>query len=107
MSGSKTIIADGEGRLDNVHPGDILREDFLIGSDISLDEVAEGTGVDRNLLCRILAARASIDVDTGLRLSRYLRMSEGFFVGLQLDYDVEEAKRALNGALEHIVPRAA
>jgi antitoxin HigA-1 len=107
MSGSKTIIADGEDRLDNVHPGDILREDFLIGSDISLDEVAEGTGVDRNLLSRILAARASIDVDTGLRLSRYLRMSEGFFVGLQLDYDVEEAKRALNGALEHIVPRAA
>jgi antitoxin HigA-1 len=107
MSGLRTIIAEQAERLDNVHPGDILREDFLIGSEISLDEVAEGAGVDRSLLARIIAARASIDPGTGLRLSRYLRMSEGFFVGLQLDYDVEEAKRALNGALERIVPRAA
>lgn len=105
MSGSRTIIADEDDRLDNVHPGDILREDFLIGSEISVDEVAIGAGVDRALLSRIIAAQASVDPDTGLRLARYLRMSEGFFVGLQLEFDVEETKRALNGDLDRIVPR--
>lgn len=44
MSGSRTIIADKD-RLDNVHPGDILREDFLIGSEISIAEVVAGTGM--------------------------------------------------------------
>ena len=45
MSGSRTITRD-EDRLDNVHPGDILREDYLIGSEISVEEVAEGAGLD-------------------------------------------------------------
>lgn len=107
MSGSRTIIADEGDRLANPHPGDILREDFLIGSEVPLDEVASGAGIDPAVLNRIVASQAAIDPDTGLRLARYLRMSEGFFVGLQLDYDLEEAKRALNGALDRIVPRAA
>lgn len=106
MSGSRTIIAKGD-RLDNVHPGDILREDFLIGSEIPLDEVATGAGIDSKRLEQLLASEIAVDADTDLRLARYLRMSEGFFLGLQLDFDPEEAKRALNGELERIVPRAA
>lgn len=106
MSGSRTTIAD-EDRLDNVHPGDILREDFLIGSEVPLDEVAEATGIERDKLVGLVASRGSIDADTDLRLARYFRMSEGFFLGLQIDFDLEEAKRALNGELDRITPRAA
>ena len=106
MSGSRTIIA-GEDRLDNVHPGDILREDFLVGSEIGIDEVATATGIDRVRLASLIASRISVDADMDLRLARYLRMSEGFFLGLQNDFDLEEAKRALNGELDRITPRAA
>lgn len=106
MSGSRITIAD-EDRLDNVHPGDVLREDFLVGSDISLDEVAAGTGIDPAKLAQLVASKAPVDAEADLRLTRYLRMSEGFFLRLQMDFDLEEAKRAMHGALERIVPRAA
>lgn len=106
MSGSRTITTDGD-RLDNVHPGDILRHDYLIGSDIPVIEVAAGAGISEARLIAILDARLPVDADTDLRLSRYFGVSEGMFLGLQIDYDLEEAKRALNGSLDRIVPRAA
>ena len=106
MSGSRTITRDDD-RLDNVHPGDILRHDFLIGSEIPLAEVVAGAHIAKALLLAILDARLPVDADTDLRLARYFGMSEGFFLGLQHDYDLEEAKRALNGDLDRIVPRAA
>jgi len=106
MSGSRTIIKD-EDRLDNVHPGDILREDFLIGTEISLEEVAKGAGIDIDLLRKIVASSHDIDAPTGVRLARYLGMSEGFFLGLQLDYDLEEVRLREGDELDRIVPRAA
>jgi antitoxin HigA-1 len=106
MSGSRTITTEG-GRLPNVHPGDILRHDFLIGGEIPVADVAAATGVDTARLQAVLNGRASVDADIDLRLTRYFGVSEGFLLGLQNDYDLEEAKRALNGALDRIVPRAA
>lgn len=106
MSGSRTIIAD-EDRLDNVHPGDVLRDDFLIGTDIPIAEVAAGTGLSTDRLTALLAGRQPVDADADIRLARYLRMNEGFFLGLQNDYDLEEAWRAQADALDRIVPRAA
>jgi addiction module HigA family antidote len=93
--------------LDNVHPGDILREDFLIGSEIGFAEVAEGTGIDIEVLKEIVASCRDIDAETNLRLALYFRMSEGFFLGLQNDYDIEEVRRAQADELDRIVPRAA
>ncbi|MHA6718132.1 HigA family addiction module antitoxin [Sphingomonas sp. RS6] len=106
MSGSRITIAD-EDRLDNVHPGEILREEFLVGADLPLEEVAAGTGLDPLKLAAVVAGDAPVDADIDLRLTRYLRMSEGFFLGLQMDFDLEDARRRLNGALDRIVPRAA
>lgn len=106
MSGSRTTTGDND-RLDNVHPGDILRHDFLIGSEIGLGEVAAGAHLSEARLLAILEARLPVDADTDLRLARYFGMSEGFFLGLQNDFDIEEARRALNGELDRIVPRAA
>lgn len=106
MSGSKTIIAD-EDRLDNVHPGDILRHDFLIGTDIGVAEVAEGAGIDEGSLTRLLDAKMDIDAALDARLTRYFGMSEGFFLRLQNSYDLEEVHRRDAAALDRIVPRAA
>ena len=106
MSGSRTIIEDDD-LLDNVHPGDILRHDFLIGSEIPVEEVASGTGLDANHLIRIMDRQLPIDASTDLRLARYFGMSEGFFLGLQADYDLEEERRAHGSELDRIVRRAA
>ena len=106
MSASRTIIGDEE-RLDNVHPGDILREDFLIGSDIPLAEVAEGSGLSPDLLESLMARRSNIDAETDLRLARYFGMSDGFFLRLQNHWDIEEVLRARSGELNSIVQRAA
>lgn len=106
MSGSRIIIAD-EDRLDNVHPGDILRHDFLIGSKIPVREVAAGAGVDENVLTEIMNRQRPVDANTGIRLARYFNMSESFFVGVQIDYDLEEEWRAHGAELDRIVSRAA
>ena len=106
MSGSKITIADDD-RLDNVHPGDILREDFLIGSTIPLAEVASGTGIEPAVLKDIIASRRDIDAAADARLTRYFGMSDGFFLRLQNSYDLEEVTRREGAALDRIVPRAA
>lgn len=106
MSGSKITIAD-EDRLDNVHPGDILREDFLVGSEIPLEEVAAGTGIDQDRLKQLVASKLDIDAAIDARLTRYFKMSEGFFLRLQNSYDIEEVRRHQAADLARIVPRAA
>lgn len=106
MSGSRTTT-DGDDLLDNVHPGDVLRHDFLIGSELPLAEVSEGTGIDPDRLSRLLDGRIPVDADLDLRLGRYFDMSEGFFLRLQQSFDIEEAKRAHGDEFDRIVPRAA
>ena len=107
MSASRTTTPDDE-RLDNVHPGDILREDFLIGSEIPLEEVSRGTGISSVDLRGLLERRIPVTAEIDLRLGRYFGMSEGFFLGLQDDYDLEEVRRGKAGAeIYRIVPRAA
>ncbi len=106
MSGSRTITRDDE-RLDNVHPGEILREDFQVGAEISVDEVAHETGIEADRLERILKGELPVDANTDLRLARYFGMTEGFFLGLQNDFDLEEERRTHGAEFERIVRRAA
>lgn len=106
MSGSRIIIADEE-RLDNVHPGDVLREDFLIGSEIPLAEVSHGAGIEPSVMEQLVASRRDVDAALDARLTRYFGMSEGFFLRLQNSFDLEEVRRTDVTALDRIVPRAA
>lgn len=106
MSGSKTITRV-EDRLDNVHPGEILREDFLIGSEIPVNEVVAGSGIPSKRLSALLSGEISVDADIDLRLGRYFGLSEGFFLRLQNSYDLEEVRRSKGNDLDRIVPRAA
>lgn len=106
MSRSRTTTRD-EDWLDNVHPGDILREDFLIGSEIPLEEVVSGSGIPLQTLKALLESQVPVDADIDLRLGRYFGMSEGFFLRLQNSYDLEEVRRSRGAELDRIVPRAA
>ncbi|MEZ5742844.1 MAG: HigA family addiction module antitoxin [Sphingomonadaceae bacterium] len=93
--------------MDNVHPGEILREDFLIGSEIPLTEVASGAGIEKSLLKQLLKGKVAVDANIDLRLGRYFGMSEGFFLRLQNCYDLEEERRAHGDELARIAKRAA
>ncbi|MCB2077201.1 MAG: HigA family addiction module antidote protein [Novosphingobium sp.] len=106
MSGSRTTTRDSD-LLDNVHPGDILREDFLIGSEIPVSEVSQGAGIASGSLEAILMGKMPVDANIDLRLARYFGMSEGFFLGLQMDYDLEEERRTHGEELARINKRAA
>lgn len=88
------------------HPGMILREEFLEPMGITDYQLAKALGVAQTRISAITHGRRRISADTGLRLSRYFGMSEGFWTGLQDDYERELAKDHLGDALEAIHPLA-
>ena len=93
--------------LHNPHAGEILKEEFLEPLGLSQNALARAIGVPPRRINEIVLGKRAITADTDLRLARYFRMSEGFFLGLQIDYEIRERKRALGDALDKITPRAA
>jgi addiction module HigA family antidote len=85
----------------------LLVSEFMEPLGLTTEALADVLCVDAKRLRAVIDGDTPVDADLDLRLSRYFRMSEGFFLGLQLDYELLEAKRALNGDLDRIVPRAA
>jgi len=95
-------------RLRNIHPGEILLEEFLRPMGISQNRVARDVGVPPRRINEIVLGKRAITADTALRLARYFGVSEGFWMGLQADFDLEEARRQLGDRLQNEVhPRAA
>ncbi len=74
---------------------------------MTVSELSTAIGLPADRVQLVIDGKMPMDGELDLRLARYFRMSDGFFLGLQIDYELLEAKRALNGALDHIVPRAA
>lgn len=93
--------------LPNIHPGEVLKEEFLDPLGISQYKLAKTIGVQPIRIGEICAGRRSITADTALRLSRVLGTTPGFWLGLQADYDTEEAERASGEMLNRIQPLAA
>lgn len=93
--------------LHNSHAGELLVSEFMEPFGLSDEALAKSLAVGPSRLRAVIEGAKPVDADLDLRLARYFRMSEGFFLGLQADHDLLEAKRALNGELEHIFPRAA
>jgi addiction module HigA family antidote len=79
--------------IENPHPGIILKEEFLDELGLSINKLAEAIGVPVNRIHHIVKGRRGISADTDLRLSRYFGLSEGFWLRLQNQYDLLEAKR--------------
>jgi len=85
-------------------PGEILLEEFLKPMAITQYRLAKEIGVPQRRIGEIVAGKRAITADTGLRLSRFFGMSEGFWIGLQADYDRETAKDAMAKTLAKIKP---
>jgi addiction module HigA family antidote len=94
-------------KLPNIHPGEVLKEEFLEPLGISQYKLAKTIGVQPIRIGEICAGRRSITANTALRLSRALGTSPGFWLGLQADYDTEEAERVSGDMLNQIQRLAA
>lgn len=105
MSRSQTIT--NPDWLHNAHAGEILASEFMEPLGLDASALAEAIGAQAEDVCAVVDGTRSVDAELDLRLARYFRMSEGFFLGLQADYELLEAKRSLNGDLDRIIPRAA
>jgi len=88
------------------HPGLLLGDEFLEPMGISDYQLAKAIGVPQTRISAITRGKRRISADTGLRLSRYFSMSDGFWTGLQADYERELAKDQLGDALDAIHPIA-
>jgi addiction module HigA family antidote len=85
-------------------PGEILLEEFLKPMGITQYRLAKEIGVSQRRIGEIVAGKRAITADTGLRLSRFFGMSEGFWTGLQLDHDASLIKEKLRSVLAKIKP---
>ncbi len=89
-------------KLPPLHPGKILREEFLVPLNLSPGALAKAMGVPRTRIERIAAESSGITADTALRLSRALGTSAQLWLNLQNRYDVETAERAIGKELAKI-----
>lgn len=104
---SKSQTTTNPEWLHNSHAGELLVSEFMEPLNLTDEGLASALGVAPARLHSVTSGKTPIDADLDLRLARYFRMSEGFFLGLQIDHDLLAAKRALNGDLDRIVPLAA
>ena len=78
------------GKLDNIHPGEVLREEFMKPLEITAYRLSKDLGISQTRISEILKGRRRVSADTALRLSKYFGNSAKFWLGLQDDYDLEE-----------------
>jgi addiction module HigA family antidote len=93
--------------LPNPSPGEILIEEFLKPMGLSQTALARAIGVPPRRINEIVLGKRTVTADTDLRLARYFRMSDGFFLGLQVDHDLMQRRREIDNQLKAIKPRAA
>jgi addiction module HigA family antidote len=89
------------------HPGVLLRQEFLDPLKITPYRLARAIGVPPTRIAEILAGRRSVTAETGLLLDRYFGLSEGYWLGLQHDYDLRKARQSLGAKLGAVKPLAA
>lgn len=85
-------------------PGEILLDEFLKPMGITQYRLAKEIGVPQRRIGEIVAGTRAITPDTGLRLSRFFAMSDGFWIGLQADFDREKVRATLAKTLARIKP---
>ncbi|MBX7146999.1 MAG: HigA family addiction module antidote protein [Alphaproteobacteria bacterium] len=87
-----------------LHPGKVLKKQFLDKISISQNALADEIGVARNRVHAIIRGQRSVTVDTDLRLCKFFKVSEGYFLNLQNLFDRQKVKRQLQTALKNIKP---
>ena len=90
------------GEAKNVHPGEILNEEFLKPMNITAYRLSKDTEIPQTRISQILKGKRSITADTALRLSLYFGTSPKFWLGLQDDFDIEEESRSKKEVFKRI-----
>jgi addiction module HigA family antidote len=90
-------------KLPPIHPGEVLLEEFLVPMGLSQNQLALAIRVPARRINEIVHGKRRITADTALRLGRYFRMSAQFWLGLQMDYDLDVAEDALGMQLDREV----
>ena len=97
-----------ERKLKPIHPGEVLREEFLKPFGISEESLARSIGASVQIISEIVAEKQIVTADTALRLAKFFGTSAQFWLGLQSDYDLDVTREILGEELEReIVPLAA
>ena len=91
-------------RLENIHPGEILKEEFLLPLGISAYRLAKDTFLPQTRISEILKGKRRITADTALRFSKFFGTSAKFWLCLQDDYDLEEERLQKSKELNDIKP---
>jgi len=86
-------------RLPNVHPGEILLEEFLKPMGVTAYRLAKETSVPQTRISQIIHGKRGLSAETALRLAKFFGTSAEFWLGLQNDYDLEESKRSFDKEL--------
>jgi addiction module HigA family antidote len=89
-------------KLSNIHPGEILLEEFLKPLNISAYRLSKDLGIPQTRTSEIIKGHRSITADTAIRLSYYFGNSAKFWLGLQNDFDLEEEKKSKALEFKHI-----
>ena len=97
-----TRMAQSEQRLNPVHPGEILNEEFLLPMNLTQYRLAKAIGVDPRRIRAIVHGEWSITAETALLLSRFFENSAEFWMGLQSQYDLEVTSDRLSQRLEMV-----
>lgn len=90
-------------KMEPLHPGEVLLAEFLEPMGLSQNRLALDIGVPPRRINEIVLGKRRITADTALRLARYFRMSPQFWMGLQMDYDLDQEEDRLAGRLEREV----
>jgi antitoxin HigA-1 len=94
-------------RLKPVHPGEVLREDFLLPSGMSVNQLALALRISTPRLNQIVRGRSAVTPNTALRLARYLNTTLDFWLNLQLQYDLDRAQDREGYAIKReVLPRS-
>ena len=89
-------------RLKNIHPGEVLQEEFLAPLGITAYRLSKDISIPQTRISQIIKGQRRVTADTALRFSKYFGNSPKFWLGLQDDFDIEEEQRALKEQLKSI-----
>jgi addiction module HigA family antidote len=93
-------------KLNNIHPGEILLEEFLTPMGISAYRLAKETFLPQTRISEIIKGKRRITADTAIRFSKFFGTSAKFWLGLQDDYDLEEEKNQIKQVIAQIKPNS-
>jgi antitoxin HigA-1 len=91
-------------KLPPIHPGEVLREEFLVPMRLSPLAVARVVGVPRTRIERLVNEQTALTADTALRLAKAFGTTPAFWMGLQAQYDIERAEDEIGAGLKKITP---